>query len=88
MNDASGRQDTLPNGTQLPSSNQVFTSTDHSDEIDLLEYLGALLAYKWLIVAITLFGLLLGVTYALLATPASCFDQRLSALGLLYLLCL
>jgi len=69
MNDASGRQDTLPNGTQLPSSNQVFTSTDHSDEIDLLEYLGALLAYKWLIVAITLFGLLLGVTYALLATP-------------------
>ncbi len=40
-----------------------------NDEIDLLALIGALLDGKWIIMGITLLFTLIGVTYALLATP-------------------
>lgn len=44
-------------------------SVRKDDEIDLLALIGILLDYKWLIGAVTVFFAVLGVTYALLASP-------------------
>ena len=65
MSDLIGAQ----TGAQMHSDNRPLANMGSADEIDLLEYLHALLAAKWLIAAITLAGLVLGITYALLATP-------------------
>ncbi|MBV1928267.1 MAG: hypothetical protein KUG81_01990, partial [Gammaproteobacteria bacterium] len=69
MNDSTGQQGVSQSGPQGRSSNSLPAYTDHDDEIDLGEYLGVLLAYKWLIAAVTLIGVLIGASYALIATP-------------------
>ncbi|MBV1892179.1 MAG: hypothetical protein KUG60_02595, partial [Gammaproteobacteria bacterium] len=88
MNDSTGQQGTSQSGPQGHIGNNPLTYTDHDDEIDLGEYLGVLLAYKWLIAAVTLIGVLIGVSYALIATPiyqanalVQVEDQQASALA-------
>lgn len=48
------------------SSNKVQAN---NDEIDLMRLLGQLIDHKWLIIAITVLFTLVGVSYAILATP-------------------
>lgn len=43
--------------------------TDNSDEIDLLALVGTLIDYRWLIVSVTGVFAIVGIAYALLATP-------------------
>lgn len=88
MNDSTGQQGATQNGPQGRIANSPLTYTDHDDEIDLGEYLGVLLAYKWLIAAVTLIGVLIGTSYALIATPVyqanaliQVEDQQASALA-------
>lgn len=48
------------------SSNKVQTN---NDEIDLMRLFGQLIDHKWLIIAITVLFTLVGISYAILATP-------------------
>ena len=49
--------------------NTPTTDTRDDDEIDLLALLGALIDGKWIIIAFTLLFAIVGVAYAILATP-------------------
>src|SRR5690554_664703 len=53
----------------MNNSTKQNTSSDSNDEIDLLALFGTLLDYRWLIVSVTLVFSILGIAYALLATP-------------------
>ncbi|MBO1519710.1 polysaccharide biosynthesis tyrosine autokinase [Oceanisphaera pacifica] len=55
--------------TQQANTPPVNTSQTQEDEIDLGRLLGLLLEGKWIIIAITFVAAVLGVSYALLATP-------------------
>lgn len=57
--------------TQTISPQETVAYSGHADEeeIDLAEYLGVLLAYKWLIALVAFIGALLGGGYAFIATP-------------------
>ena len=52
-----------------PLNSPAQSSFIDEEVIDLAEYLGVLLAYKWLIGIVTLIGLFFGGSYAFLATP-------------------
>jgi tyrosine-protein kinase Etk/Wzc len=88
MNDSTRTQGASQNNPQGHIANNPSNSTNHNDEIDLGEYLGILLAHKWLIAAVTLIGGLIGISYALIATPIyqanaliQVEDQQASALA-------
>ncbi|MCL1123888.1 polysaccharide biosynthesis tyrosine autokinase [Shewanella surugensis] len=51
------------------SQNLPNTLSESSDEIDLAKLFGTLLDHRWLIIGITVFFMLIGIAYALLATP-------------------
>ncbi|MBV1915576.1 MAG: tyrosine-protein kinase, partial [Pseudomonadales bacterium] len=57
------------NQKNSPLSSTVQSSFIDEEVIDLAEYLGVLLAYRWLIALITAVGLVLGAGYAFIATP-------------------
>ncbi|UVO09719.1 tyrosine-protein kinase Wzc [Pectobacterium polonicum] len=53
----------------MTEKNSVKVSETHSDEIDLGRLLGTLLDNRWLIVGVTAVFTVLGIMYAMLATP-------------------
>ena len=57
------------NQKNIPLNSPAQSSFIDEEDIDLAEYLGVLLAYKWLIGIVTMIGLFLGGSYAFLATP-------------------
>ena len=87
MNDSTA-QGPSQNNPQGRMTNNLHNSINHHDEIDLGAYLGMLLAHKWLIAAVTLLGVLIGLSYVLIATPIyqanaliQVEDQQASALA-------
>lgn len=62
---------------KLNPSLSAQTTDTHDDEIDLMRLLGQLLDKKWLIISITGVFAVLGVVYALLATPIYKADAML-----------
>ncbi|MBS0344062.1 MAG: tyrosine protein kinase, partial [Proteobacteria bacterium] len=58
------------NGPQAPAAGAAHpANARRGDEINLLELLDVVLDHRWLIAAVTVFSLAIGVAYALLATP-------------------
>ena len=55
--------------TPLPTTANAPLSVRAEDEINLLDLFDVVLDSRWLIAAVTVLGLLVGVAYALLATP-------------------
>ncbi|WP_299007665.1 polysaccharide biosynthesis tyrosine autokinase [uncultured Shewanella sp.] len=51
------------------TQNMSTKLSESNDEIDLSKLLGTLIDHRWMIIAITCFFFLVGVAYALLATP-------------------
>lgn len=87
MNDSTA-QSPSPNNPHGRTANHLPSPTNHDDEIDLGEYLGMLLVHKWLIAAVTVLGVLIGISYAFIATPIyqanaliQVEDQQASALA-------
>lgn len=58
----SAQQD--PNQFRAP---QLLQSTD--DAIDIMDYIGALLEYRYFILGVAVLGLLIGILYSVIATP-------------------
>ena len=76
------------NNPQGRMTNNFPNATHYDDEVDLGEYLGMLLVHKWLIAAVTFIGVLIGLSYVLIATPIyqanaliQVEDQQASALA-------
>ncbi|WP_395348675.1 Wzz/FepE/Etk N-terminal domain-containing protein [Variovorax sp. UC122_21] len=51
------------------SSNSILYADRDEDQIHIAEYIDILLDHKWRVAAVTIFALLIGIAYALLATP-------------------
>lgn len=53
----------------MTGNNRISSEQDKQDDVDFKRLLGALVDNRWLIIACTSFITVLGVVYALLATP-------------------
>ena len=51
------------------TQNMSTKLSESNDEIDLSKLLGTLIDHRWMIISITIFSMLFGLAYALLATP-------------------